>query len=149
MLTASLFAYLTLLIRMRHIAVQSALPDKRHVKDSILVIFRLQVLLLLSVLCVSVVRDVGAPGGNHLLIVTDLCVISNVVLTAVSLCFSLHLFAGQLRVADQIMKSSSGRRQLEAQCIVSSVRRQFLAHAVALVSDIVAIALQVVVRLRW
>jgi len=149
MLTASLFAYLTFLIRMRHLAGQSALPEKAPARDSILGIFRLQVLILLFCLLVSVLREVRSPGSQYLSLATDLCLILNVVLTAASMCFSLHLIVGQLRVAEKTMKSTSGRRQLEAQYVVKSVRRQVVAHSFAFVSDILFITLEAVACLGF
>ncbi|CAK0863603.1 unnamed protein product [Prorocentrum cordatum] len=149
MLTASVYAYLTFLIRMRHMAVQSAFPEKRHVKDTILDIFRLQVLIVLVCLCVSVAREAWSPGSQDLATMTVVCVMVNFVLTAVSMFFSLHLFIGHLRVAEDIVKVSSGRRRMEAKCVVSSVQRQVIAHALAFAFDIAAVIPASLAALEW
>ncbi|CAK0864386.1 unnamed protein product [Prorocentrum cordatum] len=148
-LTASVFAYLTFLIRMRHMAVQGAFPEKRHEEHNIFDIFRLQVLIVLVCFCVSVVREVRSPGSQDLSTMTALCVVLNFVLTAVSMWFSLYLFMGQLRVAEGVVKTSSGRRRMEAQCVVSSVKRQLIAQALAFVFDLVAVTLETLAALEW
>jgi hypothetical protein len=132
--------YLTFLLRMRIVALQSAQGEAGHHMNWMFVIVALQCVVLLGVTACVVIRLTTGVSRDWFGTIAHTLLTILLALTVFGLALAIDAFKNPLRAAQHIAKQTIGRRGMEAQRSFRTVRWELMVTLFCGVTSVLAFA---------